>query len=210
MLHKQDKFYVYLHRRPGDVSPFYVGKGKGQRAGSLKGRNAHWRSIVGKHGGFDVEIVEIFESEDDAFACERFLIASLKTFGIRLANKSIGGEGAAGVIPSLEHRMKISRALKGATRSDETKQRMRESYRNRDAASREAVIDGRRRRFSKPLICVDNGMAFSSLVDAASWLRANGFPAASTSALSSCCRGKHGYARAYGYQWKYLKKENEL
>lgn len=210
MLHKQHKFYVYLHRRPGDVHPFYVGKGKGQRAGALKGRNAHWRSIVGKHGGFDVEIVEIFESEDDAFACERFLIASFKTFGIRLANKSNGGEGVAGVIPSLEHRMKISKALKGATRSDETKQKMRESYRNRDAASREAVINGRRRRFSKPLICVDNGMTFSSLVDAASWLAANGFPAASTSALSSCCRGKNGYVRAYGYRWKYLNKENEL
>ena len=43
---------------------------------------------------------------------------------------------------------------------------------------------------------------FPSLHEAERWLRANGFPKARQSAISSCCKGKL-YKSCYGFKWRY-------
>lgn len=89
------KFYIYHHLRNDTGQPFYVGKGFAKRAWSTVGRNRHWQSIVNKHN-YAVEIVIDNLTEQEAFECERMLIADYRSAGHKLANKTDGGEGVAG------------------------------------------------------------------------------------------------------------------
>lgn len=107
------QFYTYLHCKPnGD--PFYVGKGKGNRAMEFAGRNAHHRNVVEKYGRDKIDVF-IFPrtSEQDAFDTEIRWISQFNREGLNLANKTDGGEGSSGCIPSLETRAKISFGGKG-------------------------------------------------------------------------------------------------
>lgn len=232
MIHRRDEFYVYLHKRPGSLAPFYVGKGTGHRASMVTGRGAHWASIVKKHGGFDVAVVEFFDSEEESFAHERFLIASFKAVGVVLANKTEGGDGVSGHRHTEEARRKMSEsrkgrkmspeaiekmsrsrrgrkvpaigdAMRGRKLSDSHKQKIRDSHLAWDEEKRRASSAHRRACFSKQVLCVETGKVFPSLVDATSWLRDNGHPKASKSALSSCCNSSKNYSHAYGYAWRY-------
>ncbi len=59
-------YYTYLHRRADDNLPFYVGKGKGDRAHRTNHRNPHWHRTVKKHG-LQIEIVAHWSTEVEAF-----------------------------------------------------------------------------------------------------------------------------------------------
>lgn len=140
-------FYVYIHRRLTDNKPFYVGKGKGNRAFSLVNRNRYWVNTKEKHG-FSVEIIFDNLSEDEAFACEKDTILELRYFGYPLTNMTDGGEGTSGVKQSAETirkrvakttgqkrsestRQLISESLTGIKRSDETKQKLSKASKGR-------------------------------------------------------------------------------
>ena len=93
---KSGKYYVYVHRRNDNNEIFYVGKGVGKRAW-IKNReyNEHWTRVVNKHG-YSVEIVQLFDTETEAYEFERSLIAEI---GLdNLVNICEGGEGG----PTLE------------------------------------------------------------------------------------------------------------
>lgn len=123
-------FYVYLHRRYSDNLPFYVGKGKGNRAYSTKSRNPHWNYTYKKHG-LIVEILYDNLTENEAFDLEVDIIAEMKYhFQSTMCNMTNGGEGTSGHVQSKdtidkrvakntgkkrtpEQRKKISDALKG-------------------------------------------------------------------------------------------------
>lgn len=98
----KNKFYVYEHWRPDKDVCFYVGKGAGPRANMMARRNPHHKAVQKKlHKlGFAVEvrIVSSSMSEDDAFTLEIERIIFWRTAGIKLTNKSDGGEGSAGHI----------------------------------------------------------------------------------------------------------------
>jgi hypothetical protein len=106
------KFYAYVHRRADTGAVFYVGKGMGYRSHDRSNRNKHWNHIVAKHG-HTVEIVARFESESEAFAHERALIAKYRAAGVVLVNMTDGGEGVCGKVVTPEQRAKLSAALKG-------------------------------------------------------------------------------------------------
>ena len=137
------KFYVYLHCTP-DGAPFYVGKGSGKRAKQLRtGRNAEHRLIVDAHGSRNITVRLFYcESEDDAIAKEASWIAQLRADGVKLTNKSTGGQcGATGCIRSPETLLKMSLSQRGRTFSAETIQRMRDARRpgnTPDACARQA------------------------------------------------------------------------
>ena len=110
----QNEYYVYLYLRE-DGTPYYVGKGKGNRAFSLKRRISpppKERIIIHTEN----------LSENDAFELEKKLITQYgrkdNDTGI-LRNLTDGGEGSSGRFFSEEQKIQISKAMKEAMNSPE-------------------------------------------------------------------------------------------
>lgn len=125
------KYYTYMHCRP-DGTPFYFGKGSGVRAYKRGGRNTFWHRIVNKYGDRKVVILAKFDSENEAYEHEKFLINCFKSLGFILTNYSVGGDGPKGYIQTAEHRKNISKGRKGIQFSDTHKDRIKTSQQNRD------------------------------------------------------------------------------
>jgi hypothetical protein len=109
------EFYVYVHRRADTGEVFYVGKGRGNRAWQLAGRNKHWNCIA-RARGFVVEIVRDGLQEWAAFEHEAELIAlyGRKDCGYGpLTNTTDGGEGCSGTIFTSAMREQIARRQLG-------------------------------------------------------------------------------------------------
>lgn len=92
--------YVWLH---ANGQPFYVGKGKGNRAYDLYDRSTEFQEAHSQ-GGCTVEIADWFIHESQALAYEVELIAlyGRRDHGGVLVNKTDGGDGCAGHIKSPE------------------------------------------------------------------------------------------------------------
>lgn len=121
------KFYVYKLIDPRTDSPFYIGKGKGDRAYSHhreKGYNNFKDNVINKilseGKNYIVEMVYTGLSESDALTLETQVIKEYGRRGIDpegiLTNRTLGGEGLSGHVFSDEHRRKISESNKGHTR----------------------------------------------------------------------------------------------
>jgi len=119
------KYYVYVHYRLSDNTPFYVGKGSGKRAWLQARRNPYWVATKNKYG-LRVEIVFNNLSEEEAFQCERDTILEFKYFGYKLTNLSSGGEGAS-YKRTPETRQRMSKAFTGRKLSLETKRKIGQS-----------------------------------------------------------------------------------
>jgi hypothetical protein len=111
------KFYVYEHWRLDKNEYFYVGKGHGTRAYVTKKRNKHHRAITEKlsreGSAFDVKIVAMNLTEEEAFRIEVERIAFWRNDGADLTNLTTGGQGTSGCSPSAETRKKLSELNKG-------------------------------------------------------------------------------------------------
>lgn len=99
-----NKNVVYLHVKKGTNNVFYVGIGTNRRrAYQTKSRNQHWQRVVSKYG-YEVRIINQGLSREDACIVEKELISAfgrndLNSEG-QLVNKTDGGEGSPGFIPS--------------------------------------------------------------------------------------------------------------
>lgn len=146
----ENKFCVYVHRRPDTMEVFYVGIGSGNRPYRTNNRNKWWQNIVDKNNGnFIVDILDRNLPWELCCAVEKNLIEKYgrkdKGTGI-LVNLTYGGEGAYGMIHSektkkkmsllkkgkpltKEHIKKIVEANKGRKWSDETRVKMLNSIR---------------------------------------------------------------------------------
>lgn len=113
-------FYTYFHTRNDTCAVFYVGKGKGRRAYSIRRNNTHWKNIVAKHG-HTVHMAMTGLTEADAFKHEKFLIACFRDVGVVLTNRTDGGEGCSGAVHTPEMRAKRSAARMGCKHSAETR-----------------------------------------------------------------------------------------
>lgn len=110
-------YYAYLHARPNTEDAhgiFYVGKGKGKRAFKLNRKNPHHKSISQKYGIHNLLVGIIpCSSEQIAFNLEVGLIKCLKRSGVKLSNKTNGGDGVPGYTRTVEWRENHSRNMKG-------------------------------------------------------------------------------------------------
>jgi hypothetical protein len=116
-----NRFYVYALRVDGEVNPFYIGKGQGNRAihhftpSSLQ-KNSHKNNKIKKARAQGKEVkIEYFATgltNDQACAKEREYIAKYGRWdaveGGVLANRTDGGEGTLGIKPTEETRKKMS------------------------------------------------------------------------------------------------------
>lgn len=98
-------FYVYEWYVKNTNEVIYVGKGKGNRYKTLRGRNKFFLDMYNTHE-CDVRIVKDNLSEKDAFEEERKLIRYYRDNHpeYRLTNQSDGGEGNSGWVAPEEYR----------------------------------------------------------------------------------------------------------
>ena len=87
-------YYVYIHLRASDGTPFYVGKGKGKRAWDKRSRSDRWKRVVEKYG-YIVNLAWGGLSEKEAFEWEVHLIEQFRLSGYPLVNHCDGGEGVS-------------------------------------------------------------------------------------------------------------------
>lgn len=137
------KFYVYIWFIKESHKVFYVGKGSGNRATSMKDRNPYFRNIR-KNYECDYEIVKYFDSEADAYEYEKLLGLEYKAKGeawccfvLGQTNKFLDNKTKAKISSSLKGnvpwskgkklsettREKIRFALLGSHQSEETRKR---------------------------------------------------------------------------------------
>ena len=117
-------YYTYAYLRE-DRTPYYIGKGKGNRAykkkrGKINPPKDKSRIIFLKQN----------LTEAEAFKHEIYMIAVFgrKDLGTGiLINMTNGGEGSSGSVPSEETKRKLSEANKGKTRSEETRRKISEA-----------------------------------------------------------------------------------
>ena len=120
-------YYVYAYLRSKNsergpkYSPYYIGKGCGQRAFGKK------RAIAAPVDKSFIVFLEEGLTETEAFVLERYAIGLYgridKGTGV-LWNMTDGGEGCSGLIMPQETRAKIARALTGRKRPPEVIEKM--------------------------------------------------------------------------------------
>jgi len=110
-----NNFYIYEHIRNDNNLPFYVGKGKNNRANQKISRNKYWHHVVNKSNGFKVNYIKKDIDEELAFLCEIEAIDVYKRRGLKLVNLTLGGEGASGLsrVVSEEQKKAQSERMKG-------------------------------------------------------------------------------------------------
>ena len=111
-------YYVYLHIKSTDGTPFYVGKGKGDRAYTTIRRNRWWNHVYEKHG-MDIILLEDGLSEVDALDREKYWIKRIGRAHLNngtLVNLTGGGDGTTkDRYISDEFREKCSKRMMGHT-----------------------------------------------------------------------------------------------
>ncbi|MCB1814361.1 MAG: hypothetical protein KDK04_21960 [Candidatus Competibacteraceae bacterium] len=122
-------FYVYTLAVDGDIEPFYVGKGYGQRINEheRKARRGEQSFVCNKirkawNQGNEIVKTKVFVSPDEqeCFLKESELIAFYGRRDIGtgcLVNQTDGGDGASGRVVSIHERQAKSKSMKGRARS---------------------------------------------------------------------------------------------
>ena len=124
------EYYTYAYLRE-DRTPYYIGKGQGNRAYVKrygKGRARRPKNLN------NIILLKQNLTEQEAFRHEIYMIAvfgrkDLET-GI-LRNKTYGGDGISGYVFSEETKKKLSEAHKGKTHSEKSRRNMSESQKGK-------------------------------------------------------------------------------
>jgi len=117
-------YYTYAFLRE-DRTPYYIGKGKGNRAYKRR-----YKGIKPPKDKSRILVLKQNLTEEEAFRHEVYMIAVFgrKDLGTGiLLNRTNGGDGSSGTIRSEETRRKISETSKGRTFSEETKRKLSEA-----------------------------------------------------------------------------------
>ena len=117
-------YYTYAYLRE-DRTPYYIGKGQGNRA-----YRRSKKDIKPPKDKSRIIYLKQNLTEEAAFKHEVYMIAVFGRIDLGtgiLHNRTDGGEGSSGTIMSEETKRKISESHKGKTKSEETKRKMSEA-----------------------------------------------------------------------------------
>ena len=123
-MNTENIYYCYVYKRE-DGTPYYIGKGKGSRA-FITSR----RIISPPRDRTNIIFTCEGVSETEAFEMEVALISLLgrKDLGTGiLRNKTDGGEGVSGWVPSEETKRKMSEKAIGRVPTEQARKRMSEA-----------------------------------------------------------------------------------
>ena len=222
------KYYVYAHVRLDKMEPFYIGKGKGNRAYKLK-RNYHHDRISKKYGHAVVIIADKL-TEEEAYWLERDTIEDYVFnlgYGIdieghkdydnelpHLTNMDWGGIGVfSGMHHSEETRTKIGEGNKGKNKGKIPWNKGKKGIYNHSEETRTKISEGNKgkkgKNAGKPasnrnkVVCITTCKIFNSVTDASNY-----YNIARTN-ISKCCIGRKQSAGKLQdgtkLRWKYLK-----
>ena len=124
------EYYTYAYLRE-DGTPYYIGKGKGNRM-YKKGKGEVYPP---KNKGKIIKLKQNL-TEKEAFKHEKYMIAVFgrKDLGTGiLRNKTGGGDGPSGYIMSEEQKMLLSRIHSGKNLTEEHRKKISEANKRRDA-----------------------------------------------------------------------------
>lgn len=202
------KYSVYKHTSPDGKS--YIGctsqkpTRRWDNGNGYRYRHKEFYEDIKKFGwgNFTHEIIASGLSEDDGFRLERELIKEYRTTDPANGyNKSDGGKGPWGTVHSEEFRNKRSFYTAGSNNpmygkpcSEERRRKISEAHKG--MRHTEESIAKMREVHSKTVLCVDIGVAYPSVLDAAKAVGA--FP----QNISAVCCGKQKTCN--GYRWKYV------
>ena len=116
-------YYTYAYLRE-DKTPYYIGKGQGNRIYDKR------KTTKPPKDKSRIIFLKQNLTEEEAFRHEIYMI---DVFGRKdlgtgiLHNRTGGGEGSSGRVPSEETRRRLSESGKGRTHSEETKKKMSEA-----------------------------------------------------------------------------------
>jgi hypothetical protein len=130
---RMKKYYTYAYLRE-DRTPYYIGKGKGNRVYSRKKKD-----IKPPKDKSRIIFLKQNVTENEAFRHEVYMISVFgrKDLGTGiLYNRTNGGEGSSGHIKSKETRKKIVDSKKNKPRSEETKRKISKSLKGRPGIPR--------------------------------------------------------------------------
>ena len=82
---QDEKYYVYFHAVNREI--FYIGKGYKNRYKDIITREKEWKQKVYEANYFNTAIIKYFNSEKEAFDCEKILIYLYSNVGVKLINK---------------------------------------------------------------------------------------------------------------------------
>ena len=121
-------YYTYAFLRE-DRTPYYIGKGKGNRAYRRRDKGIKPPKDKSK-----ILILKQNLTEEESFRHEVYMIAVFgrKDLGTGiLHNRTNGGDGVSGAVVSDETRRKRSEALKGKPRSKEIRRKISEAHKGK-------------------------------------------------------------------------------
>lgn len=155
-------FYVYKWFNKDTNEVFYIGKGCKNRYKEIKQRNEYFKEYYNTHN-CDVEIIEYFDTEEEAFAKEKELIEFFRNKGESFANLDDGGMGGCHFVWNEQKREYWSKH--NPMKRPEQRQRMSDQNPMKDTEIAKKVGQKHRKK-----VLID-GIEYNGLVEAAEVFR---------------------------------------
>ena len=193
-------YYTYAYLRE-DGTPYYIGKGKGNRI-NRKHRRRNTKHFSPPNDKNRIIFLKQNLTEEEAFKHEKYMIFVFgrKDLGTGiLRNMSDGGEGSSGFVMSEEAKRKLSISHTGKTKSLETRIKMSAASKGRNIGRKHSEEDKIKMRGNTEEKCIHSNIYIITFNDGHTiqrhsvyrWAKSEGYSPHHIYAMASGKRNKH-------------------